>query len=112
MFDFHAILKQRFAALRSDASFFSLRHVKRTHQHLSVRRNVAQPLSLGQDEGVMITVRLAGVEAYAATHDLSQHGLQTALERAEAEHGSTADYLIAHGLDPRDLDRLRARLLG
>ncbi|MBD8492894.1 TldD/PmbA family protein [Pseudomonas syringae] len=83
MFDFHATLTQRFAALRSQASFFSVRHVRRTHQHLSVRRNVAQPLALGLDEGVMITVRLAGVETYAATHDLSQRGLQAALERAE-----------------------------
>lgn len=94
MFDFHAILKQRFAALRSDASFFSVRHVKRSHQHLSVRRNVAQPLSLGQDEGAMVTVRLNGVETYAATHDLSQHGLQAALERAEA----LARHLAPHAL--------------
>lgn len=83
MFDFHATLKQRFAALSSEASFYSIRHVRRTHQHLSVRRNVAQPLSQGLDQGAMITVRLNGVEAYAATHDLSQRGLQHALERAE-----------------------------
>ncbi len=31
----------------------------------------------------MLTVRVNGVEAYAATNDLSQQGLQAALERAE-----------------------------
>lgn len=99
MFDFHATLKQRFAALRSDAPFFSIRHVRRTQQQLSVRRNVAQPLSLGEDQGAMLTVRLNGVEAYAATHDLSQHGLQAALERAE----TLARHLARHALlDLRD----------
>lgn len=117
MFDFSAPLKQRFAALRSSAQFFSLRYVRRTSQHLCVRKNVAEPPSLGSDEGVMVTVRLNGVEAYAATNDLSQNGLQAALQQAEAmarrlaphalldlsEHvvsGSKGDYLSPHLNDP------------
>ncbi|MBI3904093.1 MAG: TldD/PmbA family protein [Pseudomonas fluorescens] len=50
---------------------------------MSVRKNVAEPPSLSRDEGAMLTVRVNGVEAYAATNDLSQQGLQAALERAE-----------------------------
>ncbi|GFM50773.1 peptidase C69 [Pseudomonas cichorii] len=84
MFDFSAQLKQRFAALQSDAQFFSIRYVRRTSQHLSVRKNVAEPPSLGSDEGAMLTVRLNGVETYAATNDISQRGLQAALQQAEA----------------------------
>lgn len=84
MFDSSALLRQRFAALRSTAELFSLRHVKQSHQSLSVRRNVAEPPFFSQDEGAMLTVRLNGVEAYAATADLSQSGLQRALEHAEA----------------------------
>lgn len=83
MFDVTALLRQRFAALRSTAEFFSLRYVQESRQHLSVRKNVAEPPSLGCDEGAMLTVRLNGVEAYAATADLSQAGLQRALEQAE-----------------------------
>lgn len=84
MFDSSALLRQRFAALRSTAELFSLRHVKQSHQALSVRRNVAEPPLFNQDEGAMLTVRVNGVEAYAATADLSQAGLQRALEQAEA----------------------------
>lgn len=84
MFDSSALLRQRFAALRSTAELFSLRHVKQSHQALSVRRNVAEPPLFSQDEGAMLTVRVNGVEAYAATADLSQAGLQRALEQAEA----------------------------
>ncbi|WP_191489514.1 TldD/PmbA family protein [Pseudomonas sp. FEN] len=83
MFDFHPQLKQRFAGLRTGAEFFSLRYVRESGQYLSVRKNVAEPPSLRLDEGAMLTVRLNGVEAYAATNDLSQAGLQSALDRAE-----------------------------
>ena len=94
MFDFSAHLKQRFAALRSGAQFFSLRYVKQTSQHLSVRKNIAEPPHLSTDEGAMLTVRINGVEAYAATNDLSQRGLQAALERAENQ----ARMLASHAL--------------
>src|SRR5690606_8675751 len=46
------------------------------------------------DAGAMLTVRIAGVEAYAATSDLSQAGLQAALERAE----QMARALLGHNL--------------
>lgn len=84
MFDFTAPLRQRFAGLNSGAEFFSLRYVQEAHQHLSVRKNIAEPPSLTRDQGAMLTVRVNGVEAYAATADLSQAGLQRALDQAEA----------------------------
>ena len=84
MFDFTAPLRQRFTGLNSGAEFFSLRYVQEAHQHLSVRKNIAEPPSLTRDQGAMLTVRVNGVEAYAATADLSQAGLQRALDQAEA----------------------------
>jgi predicted Zn-dependent protease len=99
MFDFSAQLKQRFSVLRSTAQFFSLRYVRQTSQHLSVRKNVAEPPHLSTDEGAMLTVRVNGVEAYAATNDLSQRGLQAALEQAEQHARLLAPYAL---LDLRD----------
>ncbi len=76
MFEHHATLKRHFSALRTTAEFFSLRYVRESGQYLSVRKNVAEPPSLSHDEGAMLTVRVNGVEAYAATNDMSLHGLQ------------------------------------
>ncbi|MEG7266623.1 DNA gyrase modulator, partial [Pseudomonas aeruginosa] len=78
-------LKHRFAALRSRAEFHSLRYVQRSGEYLSVRRNVSEPPHFSQDRGAMLCVRLNGVEAYAATNDLSAAGLQAALEQAERQ---------------------------
>ncbi|MEJ3594588.1 TldD/PmbA family protein [Pseudomonas bubulae] len=94
MFDFYPQLKQRFAALRTRAEFFSLRYVRESGQYLSVRKNVAEPPSFSHDQGAMLTVRLRGIEAYAATNDLSQTGLQAALDRAEAQ----AQLIAGHAL--------------
>lgn len=100
MFDHHVTLKNHFAQLRSSAEFFSLRYVRESSQYLSVRKNVAAPPHLSHDEGAMLTVRVNGVEAYAATHDISLRGLQAALERAEQQ----ARLIKPHALlDLRDL---------
>ncbi len=83
MFALSDTLERRFAALQSTADFWSLRHVHETRASYSVRRHVAQAPSFVDDSGAMLNVRIGGVEAYAATSDLSQAGLQAALERAE-----------------------------
>ena len=94
MFDFYPQLKQHFAALRTRAEFYSLRYVRESGQYLSVRKNVAEPPSFKHDQGVMLTARVKGVEAYAATNDLSQAGIQAALDQAEAQ----ARLIAAHSL--------------
>ena len=91
---FHPQLKQRFAALRTGAEFFSLRYVRESGQYLSVRKNVAEPPHLSRDEGAMLTARVNGVEAYAATNDLSPAGLQAALDRAEQQARSIAAHAL------------------
>ncbi|WP_332822187.1 PmbA/TldA family metallopeptidase, partial [Pseudomonas sp.] len=82
MFEAFATLKQHFAALHSDAEHWSLRYVREDHQHLAMRKLVAEPPRFSRDQGAMLSVRVAGVEAYAATSDLSRQGLQAALQRA------------------------------
>lgn len=94
MFDAHPQLKQHFAALRTSAEYFSLRYVRESGQYLSVRKNVAEPPHLNHDAGAMLTVRLNGVEAYAATHDISLAGLQAALERAEQQARRIAPHAL------------------
>lgn len=98
MFEAFATLKQHFAALHSDADYWSLRYVREDHQHLAMRKQVAEPPRFSRDQGAMLSVRIAGVEAYAATSDLSRQGLQAALQRAEA---------LARGIAPRALLDLR-----
>ncbi len=75
--------RQRFAALKTRADVHSLRIVRQRSEQTMVRRGVAEPPSLGLDMGAMLSVRVAGVEAYAATADLSPAGLQRALDKAE-----------------------------
>ncbi|OFB88386.1 TldD/PmbA family protein [Pseudomonas aeruginosa] len=95
-------LKHRFAALRSRAEFHSLRYVQRSGEYLSVRRNVSEPPHFSQDRGAMLCVRLNGVEAYAATNDLSAAGLQAALEQAERQAERIARHALfdVRGLPP------------
>ncbi|WP_416637199.1 TldD/PmbA family protein [Pseudomonas sp. OHS18] len=83
MFAFSETLERHFAALHCTADFWSLRHVRETTERYWVRRNVARAPSFADDAGAMLSVRVAGVEAYAATSDLSQAGLQAALDKAE-----------------------------
>lgn len=94
MFALSDTLQRRFAALKSRADFWSLRYVQESRASYSVRRHVAQAPSFVDDGGAMLTVRIAGVEAYAASSDLSQSGLQAALERAE----QMASALSGHNL--------------
>ncbi len=70
MFDFSARLKQHFAALQSEAQFFPYVTCTAPANACACAR-MAEPPSLISDEGAMLTVRLNGVEAYAATNDIS-----------------------------------------
>ncbi|WP_271412063.1 TldD/PmbA family protein [Pseudomonas sp. Q1-7] len=89
-----ASCRQHFAALHTQAEFHALRIVRQRTEHARLRRGVAEPPSLGQDMGAMLSARLAGVEAYAATTDLSLAGLQRALERAEELARRIARYAL------------------
>lgn len=90
-------LRGRAGALRSGASFWSLRYVDDEVEALAVRDGVVQPPRRGRDRGAMLTAAVAGGWGYAATGDLSTAGLQDALDRAEQWARQTArSSLIAY----------------
>ncbi|MET1079976.1 MAG: TldD/PmbA family protein [Pseudomonas sp.] len=100
MFDAFAAVKRHFSALHCTAEHWSLRYVRQDHQRLAVRKHIAEPPRFSRDEGAMLCVRVAGVEAYAATSDLSLAGLQAALSRAETQARQLAPWAL---LDLADL---------
>jgi predicted Zn-dependent protease len=75
-------LEQRFRDLLPLADFCSLRWVKERTEWLNVRRNVVEPPTRQQDEGIMVTVVRGGGLGYAATSDFSRHGLGRVIEQA------------------------------
>jgi predicted Zn-dependent protease len=69
-------------ALRSSAPFWSLRcHEEKRESH-AMRQDTLEPPHLSVDRGAMLTALTEGGYGYCATGDLSQAGLQAALDRA------------------------------
>ena len=68
----------------------TLRLVREQSELLTVRRGVVQPPTLGDLHGAMVTVVADGGSGYAATSDLSDAGLRSALARATAWAQQTA----------------------
>jgi len=95
MFDAFESFRARVSALRSDADFWSLRHVKSQTLHLGVIKATPLPVHTTFDEGVMLTAQVNGFEAYAATSDLSADGLQRALVKAEQLAAAAASHALS-----------------
>ena len=70
------------AALPKGIDFASVRHHRDAEDYISVRQDVLQPLSTSRDEGFMVTVHAKGGIGYAATSDLSRHGVDEAVRKA------------------------------
>ena len=90
-------IAKHFASLKSAASFWSLRYMEEKSERLAVRDDVAEPAYLSNDRGAMLTAMVEGGSGYAATSDLSQAGLQAALDRATqwarvTQHASVIAY--------------------
>jgi predicted Zn-dependent protease len=77
-----------------DADYWSLRFVEETSQSFSVRKDVAQPLAVVSDRGVMASVYADGGYGYAATGDTSEQGLRRVLEQAADWAKATARYAL------------------
>jgi predicted Zn-dependent protease len=89
-------------SLRVDADFWSLRFVDETSENYTVRKNVALPLDIATECGVMATVYADGGYGYAATGDTSPEGLRSVLARAGEWARATARHAIT---DSRTLPR-------
>jgi len=87
-------LSAGFAALRSTAPFWSLRYHEEKRASHAMRQDTLEPPRLSLDRGAMLTALTEGGYGYCATGDLSQAGLQKALDRAtqwaEATKGKSA----------------------
>jgi predicted Zn-dependent protease len=83
-------MNQTLPAIALDADFWSLRFVDESSQSFCVRKNVAQPLSIVTDRGVMASVYAGGGYGYAASADTSERGIRDVLERAAAWARATA----------------------
>ncbi|MCQ4319742.1 TldD/PmbA family protein [Stutzerimonas stutzeri] len=104
MFDAFESLKARVSALRSEADFWSLRHVKSQTVNLGVTKSTPLPLQTVFDEGVMLTAQVGGFEAYAATSDLSSEGLQRTLAQAERLANAAATHALSFPAQIRSRD--------
>ena len=87
-------VEQLFRALRSRASFWSLRYHEEKRESHAMRQDTLEPPCLSLDRGAMLTALVEGGYGYCATSDLSTAGLQKALDRAtqwaEATKGKSA----------------------
>jgi len=83
-------LRSDFEQLHCAGDFWSLRLVDESTDTYAVRKNVPQPPASSRDRGAMLTAWADGGSGYAATSDLSQAGLQAALDRATAWARATA----------------------
>ena len=97
------ILKQ-FRDLACDVPQWSLHLVEEDAQAISVRQGVVEPMQNRINRGAMIFVVKGAGYGYAATGDLSPHGLASALEEA----GALADVCARHALLSADEVRLSA----
>ena len=78
-----ASFKSTFKRILPAVDFCSLRFVEESTEQLSVRQNVAEPPQTCVDRGAMISICDKGGYGYAATSDLSESGLRTAVARAQ-----------------------------
>ncbi|MCY4388364.1 MAG: TldD/PmbA family protein [Desulfurellaceae bacterium] len=78
----HEQIAERFRRIMPSVEFCSLRIVHERSESLAVRQDVLQPVSNGDDLGVMVTVVHQGGCGYAGTSDLTEAGLARALEHA------------------------------
>lgn len=78
----HSQIAQRFQRVMPKVDFCSLRMVHERSESLSVRQNILQPVSNGDDIGAMVTVVDSGGLGYAGSSDVTEAGLRRAVEQA------------------------------
>lgn len=82
MNDYLNSVARQFSNIAPDADFWTLRLTSETHESVSVRQGVMQPLYNHLARGVLLTVVKGDGCGYAATSDLSPGGLKKAARLA------------------------------
>lgn len=85
--------------------FWSVRHVVESAERLMVRNDVAEAPSRDRDAGVMVCVQHGGGQGFAATSNVSEHGLRQAFAQAQSLAAASAAHSV---FDFRDAPRPRA----
>ncbi len=85
-------LKQSFLHNLPQTAFASLRFYEEKYEYLRVRQNVPEPVESGTDRGAMITVIEDNGAGYAATSDLTEQGIITAISEARKWAAITHNY--------------------
>lgn len=80
--------------LPDDVDHCSIRYVEEQGEHLAVRQGVVQPVTTRYDAGAMATVWHAGGVGYAATSDLTDDGIRSAIDRARRWAAATAGLAV------------------
>jgi predicted Zn-dependent protease len=78
----HAKIEESFHRNLPAVDFCSLRLVDERSENICVRQDVLEPVHRSTDLGAMITVIAGGGLGYAATSDLSEAGIRSALSEA------------------------------
>ena len=100
-------IRKTFESLRSTAPFWSLRVVDEEREVLAVRQDTVEPPRLLSDRGAMLVAITDGGYGYCATGDLSEAGLQAALDRATAWAEATRATSV-YRFDPADMPAPRS----
>ena len=79
----HRQIAERFLRVMPAVDFCSLRVVRERSASVSLRQNILQPVSNGDDLGAMLTVVHQGGLGYVGTSDVTEAGLRRALEQAQ-----------------------------
>jgi predicted Zn-dependent protease len=90
-----AAIAERFAAVAPACDHWSVRVVRQKSEHLSVTRGVPDPIHVGDDLGVMVSVVAGGALGYGATSDVTTRGLERAGAEAVAWAGRVAGRMVA-----------------
>ena len=98
MNDYLNRIARQFNDIAPDVDFWTLRLTSETHEAVSVRQGVMQPVYNHHAFGAMLTVVIGDGAGYAATSDLSPSGLKRAAELAcdWAKQSSKLGLLKAH----------------
>lgn len=88
-------IEERFRQIAPQGDFCALRFVRERSEVLAVRQNIVQPVETSEDNGAMLTVYAGDGMGYAATSDLSLHGLRQAAQQAHAWAQQSAGRSVA-----------------
>jgi predicted Zn-dependent protease len=90
-----AAIAETFAAVAPACDHWTVRVVRKQSEHLSVTRGVPDPVHIGDDFGVMVTVTAGGGIGYSATSDVTRTGLARAGADALAWARRAAGHMVA-----------------